>query len=119
MNKAGVWKSTKKWNFTPNDDRTAVYIQTISDDKVLGLKGDEVILELKDSKKAGQLWIKGEERAECYFTLKNNESSKVLTAISENSLKAKGNSKEKGIVLYLVVSLSCCFFYTQMAVLHC
>ena len=48
MNKAGVWKSTKKWNFTPNDDRTAVYIQTISDDKVLGLKGDEVILELKD-----------------------------------------------------------------------
>ena len=22
MNKAGVWKSTKKWNFTPNDDWT-------------------------------------------------------------------------------------------------
>lgn len=99
-NKAGVWKSTKKWNFTPNDDRT-VFIQTISDDnKVLGLNGDEVILELKDSKKAGQLWIKGEDRSECYFTLKNNESSKVLTAISGNSLKAKGNSKKKGIVQF-------------------
>ena len=98
MNKAGVWKSTKKWNFTPNDNWT-MYIQTISDDKVLGLKGDEVILELKDSKKAGQLWIKGEEMAGCYFTLKNNESSKGLTAISEKSLKVKGNSKKKCIVL--------------------
>ena len=72
-----------------------MFIQTISDDnKVLGLNGDEVILELKDSKKAGQLWIKGEDRSGCYFTLKNNESSKVLTAISGNSLKAKGNSKD-------------------------
>ena len=98
MNKGGVWKSTKKWNFTPNDNWT-VYIQTISDDnKVLGLKENEVILELKDSKKAGQLWIKGEEMAECYFTLKNIESSKVLTAISEKSLKVKGNSQKKCIV---------------------
>ena len=77
-----------------------MYIETISDDnKVLGLKGDEVILQLKDSKKAGQLWIKGEERAGCYFTLTNNESSKVLTAISGNSLKVKGNSKKKDIFL--------------------
>ena len=96
-----------------------MYIQTISDDnKVLGLKGDEVILQLKDSKKAGQLWIKGEERAGCYFTLTNNESSKVLTAISGNSLKVKGNSKKKDLFL-LVVSLPCCSFYTQMSVFHC
>ena len=65
----------------------------------MALKGDEVILENKDSKKAGQLWIKGKVRAGCYFTLKNNESSKVLTAISGNSLKVKGNSNKKGLVL--------------------
>ena len=65
----------------------------------MGLKGDEVILENKDSKKVGQLWIKGKVRAGCYFTLKNNESSKVLTAISGNSLKVKGNSKKKDIFL--------------------
>ena len=84
-----------------------MFIQTVSDDnKVLGLNGDEVILELKNSKKAGQLWIKGEDRSGCYFTLKNNESSKVLTASSENSLKAKGNSKKKGIVFLGVSSTS-------------
>ena len=118
LNKAGIWKSTSEWNFVPNDDGR-VYIEIASDDNnVLGIKGDEVIPEVKDPVKTGQLWIKGEERAGCYFTLKNNESSKVLTAIPGNSLKVKGNSKKKDLFL-LVVSLPCCSFYTQMSVFHC
>ena len=90
INKGGIWRSTNEWNFIPNDDRT-IYIEDTSDDnKVLGLKGDEVVPEVKVSNKKGQLWIKGEEMAGGYTVLKNYESSKVLTATA-SSLKAKGN----------------------------
>ena len=62
------------------------------ENNVLGIKGDEVILEVKDLVKTGQLWIQGEEKAGGYFTLKNSEASKVLTAISASGLKIKGNT---------------------------
>ena len=41
----------------------------------------------------GQLWIKGEENNEGYFTLKHYESDKYLTAVPENKLELKGNYK--------------------------
>ena len=92
LNKAGIWKSTNEWNFVTNDNGR-VYIEIASDDNnVLGIKGDEVIPEVKDPVKTGQLWIKGEEKAGGYFTLKNSESSKVLTATSASGLKIKGNT---------------------------
>ena len=76
-----------------NDDGR-VYIEIVSDDNnVLGIKGDEVIPEVKDPVKTGQLWIKGEEKTGGYFTLKNFASSKVLTAISASGLKIKGNTR--------------------------
>ena len=56
----------------------------------MGVKDDEVVLEIKVPNKAGQLWIKGEEMPGGYTRLKNYGSSKVLTATA-SSLKAKGN----------------------------
>ena len=90
INKAGIWRSPNEWNFIHNGDGT-IYIENTSDgNKVFGLKGDEVVPEVKVPNKAGQLWIKGEEMAGGYTTLKNYESSKVLTATFDG-LKAKGN----------------------------
>ena len=90
INKAGIWRSPNEWNFIHNGDGT-IYIENTSDgNKVFGLNGDEVVPEVKVPNKAGQLWIKGEEMAGGYTTLKHYESSKVLTATFDG-LKAKGN----------------------------
>ena len=56
----------------------------------MGVKGDEVILEIKVPNKPGQLWIKEEEMPSGYALLKNYESSKVLTSTA-SGLKVKGN----------------------------
>ena len=91
INKAGVWKSTDIL-FIPNHQRTMYYIELTSVKKnVLGINNAKVIPEVKDVNKAGQLWIKGEEKRDGYFTLRNSESSQFLTAISARSLVAKGN----------------------------
>ena len=63
----------------------------MSKTKVLGAEShSEVILEVFEEGKTGQLWKKGEPDAEGYFTLENSEVPKVLTAISESSLEIKG-----------------------------
>ena len=54
-----------------------IYIQK-NFEHVLGIDGDKVVAEVKDENKNGQLWIKGKETDEGYFTLKNFESSKFL-----------------------------------------
>ena len=96
INKGGIWRSANEWNFIPNDDGT-IYIETTSDvTKVLVVKGDEVVPEVKDSNKKGQLWIEGEKMAGGYTTLKNYESSKILTATA-SGLKAKGNYHHTGL----------------------
>ena len=56
---------------------------------------DKVGPQAKDTDKDGQLWIKGKETSEGYFTLENSESSKFLTAISAKELKIKGNLERK------------------------
>ena len=54
----------------------------------------KVILEDFEENKFFQLWRKGELDAEDYFTLENKGlPSKVLTAISENSLEIQGMYK--------------------------
>ena len=94
INKGRIWRSANEWNFIPNDDGT-IYIETTSDvTKVLVVKGDEVVPEVKDSNKKGQLWIEEEKMAGGYTTLKNYESSKILTATA-SGLKAKGNYYHK------------------------
>ena len=61
QDKEGLWKSD---NFTTIDD--LIYI----DD---------------------QIWKKGEQNCQGYFTLKNSQVPKVMTAISSSSLEIKGN----------------------------
>ena len=90
QNKAGLWNSNDVWKFkTKGDDW--IYIENTSKTKVLGSTSDgKVIEEVKVEGKAEQLWKKGEPDAEGYFTLQNSGEPKVLTAISESSLKIKG-----------------------------
>ena len=97
INKAGLWRSPYDWNFINNDDGK-FYIETTSDDnKVLGVKDDEVVLEIKVPNKAGQLWIKGDEKAETkgYFSLMNFDSSQELVAISSSFLTMQGKPKNE------------------------
>ena len=69
-----------------------MYIEKTSEGtKVLGTDGNMVIPEVKNENGKGQLWNKGNENAEGYFTLENHESSQFLTAISATSLGIKGN----------------------------
>ena len=69
-----------------------IYIEKTSEgDKVLGTVGNMVIPEDRNENKKTQLWYKGNENAEGYFTLENTESSQFLTAVSANSLQIKGN----------------------------
>ena len=91
--KAGLWKSDDSWTFTNQDD-DLMYIENTSKTKVLGAKNrflsdGKVILEVCAGK-AEQLWKKGKPDAEGYFILQNSGEPKVLTAISEISLKLKG-----------------------------
>ena len=94
-NKANIFKTNDTLNLVDNIEGTMYFIRNVSNNtsdgnEVLGLKDDEVVLEVKVPNKAGQLWIKGEDMAGGYTTLKHYESSKVLTATFDG-LKAKGN----------------------------
>ena len=113
-NKANIFKTNDTLNLVDNNEGTMFFIRNVSNNtsdgnKVLGLKGDEVVPEVKVPNKAGQLWIKGEEMAGGYTTLKNYESSKVLTATA-SGLKAKGNYIN---INYIPVHLSILHLYTQ------
>ena len=85
-----MWQSTDEWDLIT--EGTLVYIEKTSEsNKVLGTDGNMVISEVKNENDKGQLWNKGNENAEGYFTLENLESSQFLTAISATSLGIKGN----------------------------
>ena len=81
----GSWKFEEKWG-------TLIAIKNTLENKVLKTTEDGVILGVFDYDN-GQLWIKGEENNEGYFTLKHYESDKYLTAVPENKLELKGNYK--------------------------
>ena len=89
--KAGLWKSVDSWIFKTKDD-DLICIENTSKTKVLGATRDgKVIQEFLVEGKADQLWKKGKPDAQGYFTLENSGVPKVITAISESSLKIKGN----------------------------
>ena len=82
--------SDEKWNFKTKDD--LIYIENISKTKFLGTSSDgDVILEDFEEGKAQQLWKKGKPNGKGYFTLKNSNGPKIITAISASILKIKGN----------------------------
>ena len=105
-NKDGIWKSFEKWNFTPKNDSNLIYIENISEGKVLGVTNDnKIILEEYEQDKPGQLWKK-EAELDGYFTLTNSEvaivcnredndkevckeMARVITAISSSGLEIK------------------------------
>ena len=90
MNKNAVWQSPDEWDFIT--EGTLMYIEKTSEgNKVLGTDGNMVTPEVKKENEKGQLWNKGNENAEGYFTLENHESSQFLTAISATGLGIKGN----------------------------
>ena len=82
--KANLWQSNYKWNFTENGT-LGTYIENISKAKVLGVAEDGRVNE--DSPK--QLWERGVADSQGYFYLKNSES-KFLTAMSADTLAIKG-----------------------------
>ena len=94
INKAKVWKSTEDWKFI--NEGTKIYIGKTSHFDVLGMLWDDKVgPQAKDTDNDGQLWIKGKENFEGYFTLENSKSFKFLTAISANELKVEGNIEKK------------------------
>ena len=98
-NKEGLWKSIDSWKFQSirKDVELFYIIENTSTSKkmVWGTTSDgTVIQEVFVEGKAGQLWKKGKPDAEGYFILYSSlffGLTKVLTAISENTLEIKGN----------------------------
>ena len=89
-NKSNIWTSDDEWII--KNQGKLVYIQNISKLKALATTYDgKVIEEEFTEEKFGQLWIKGEPNNEGYFTLRNPQSKKVMTAISATGLEMKGN----------------------------
>ena len=90
MNKADIWESTDAWNLLPNEEGTMYYIAS-DNNQVLARSNNEVIPKLKslhDDDK--QLWMKGEDDADGFFTLENKDSLKFLTVTSASDLETKG-----------------------------
>ena len=104
-NKANLWVSDDSWKFEVKWGEL-ICIKNTQENKVLETTEDGVILGVFDYDN-GQLWIKGEENNEGYFTLKHYESDKYLTAVPENKLELRGNYKLIDILshLYLITIL--------------
>jgi len=76
------WKFEDKLWTIPSEDKEGGHIAVKDSDpvKVLAINGEEVILEDKaENSKSSQLWVKGSENSDGYFSLKNKESGKYLT----------------------------------------
>ena len=98
-NKANLWVSDGSWKFEEKWGGL-ICIKNTLENKVLETTEDGVILNFFDYNNDGQLWIKGEENNEGYFTLKHSESTKYLTAVPENKLELRGNYKLIDILTY-------------------
>ena len=83
INKANLWKSNDKWNFTPKG-----YIENTTNKKVFENSDDnKVNEEAFDEDRPQQCWIKGEADSDGYFTITNSDSKKVLTSTLKNNLE--------------------------------
>ena len=79
---SSIWEfENNTWTIIPSADKEGCIEVKDSDlGKVLAINGEEVILEDKAEKsKSSQLWIKGSENSDGYFSLKNIETGKFLT----------------------------------------
>ena len=89
-NKANLWRSNEEWDFTFKDKLVCIHNKL--NNKVLETTIDgKVILEDAQEDKPEQLWKKGSTQPDGHFTLENSKVSKVMSAISANSIEIKGN----------------------------
>ena len=91
ISKGKVWQSDSNdiWIFTSKD---LFRIKNHSNNTVLGATfHGKVIKEDIVEDKVEQLWEKNGHYYGGYFTLKNFENSKLMTATSKNGLETKGN----------------------------
>ena len=93
-NTADEWISINDWNFKPKGSLECplIYIENTSINKVLETDCDGKVTEkdfIEDNPR--QLWKKGIANSNGSFTLiSNSNSTKLLTAVSSNSLEVKG-----------------------------
>ena len=79
---SSIWEfENNTWTIIPSADKEGcIEVKDSNLGKVLAINGEEVILEDKAEKsKSSQLWIKGSENSDGYFSLKNIETGKFLT----------------------------------------
>ena len=95
MSKANSWNSTDKWELrvlkTPLQE-TFYYILNTSTSSVLSLEDNKVLqteVVVGDNK---QLWEMGMGTSG-YYSLKNKESGKVLTAVNDVDFEMQGKPK--------------------------
>ena len=98
---ANLWKSEDEWKFGQKGEM--YYIENVTKKKVLGATNFGKIIEEdfeEDNLKLGQLWKKVDPVGpEGDFLLENAESTKFMTAISNNTIEHKGNCL---LYLYLI-----------------
>ena len=113
QNKEQLWMSDDTWSFKTKDD--LIFIENLSKAESLEITEDsKVILQVFKEDKVEQLWKKGEPNEEGYFTLESFKAKKFMTAISQSSLKIKGNHitlRLMGTVIFIDY-LPCRFFIT-------
>ena len=92
ISKGIVWQSNSIYGFSSAKEKFRIKYHSNNSQKVLGATfHGKVIEEDPVEDKAEQLWEKEGLYYGGYFTLKNFENSKLMTATSKNGLETKGN----------------------------
>ena len=92
--KANLWQSQDEWKFGKKGE--LYYIENVTQKKALGTTNFGKVIEedfVEDNLKPGQLWKKVDPVGptnEGDVLLENAESSKFMTAMSNNSIEHKG-----------------------------
>ena len=87
--RANRWKSRVRWEFIPHGN-SAILIRNSVKNTVIGIKNNKVVEEAFIENNLGQLWRKGAENVDGFFTLINPQSDKFLTAATSKVLVAVG-----------------------------
>ena len=79
--------------------------------------GNEIQLQPKDeSSSDGQKWVREQDVGNGWFPLKNPNSGKILSALNESSLVARGKHKSMNGMILLEKQFNSCLF---SIVLYC
>ena len=86
--RAKCWKSRVRWEFIPQGN--SILIRNSVKNTVIGIKDNKVVEEAFIENNLGQLWRKGAENVDGFFTLINPQSDKFLTAATSKILVVVG-----------------------------